>query len=74
MRQFILGIVIGSAVTGTVVGAASFYDSNGNSKAPSESVQQYDYFRQRQQWLDLQHMREQMDRQKLDRKLGKRPC
>ena len=74
MKQFILGALFGSMITGTVVGAGSFYDSKGNVKAPSGSVQQFDYFRQRQQWLDINHMREQMDREALDRRLGKNPC
>jgi hypothetical protein len=74
MQQFVLGMLVGSLVTGTVVGAGTFYDSKGNAKAPAGSVQQFDYFRQRQQWLDLQHMRKQMDQQELDRKLGKKPC
>ena len=42
MHQFVLGMLLGSVVTGTVVGARTFYDSNGNVKAPSGSVQQYD--------------------------------
>jgi hypothetical protein len=74
MRQFVLGILVGSLVTGTVVGAGSFYDSKGQLNAPRGSQQQFDYFRQRQQWLDLQHMRQQMDQQEYDRKLGKKPC
>jgi len=74
MKQFILGALFGSLLTGTVVGAGSFYDSKGQPAAPRGSVQQFDYFRQRQQQLDINHMREQMDRQALDRKLGKNPC
>jgi hypothetical protein len=74
MKQFILGILVGSLVTGTVVGAGTFYDSKGNVQAPRGSVQQYDYFRQRQQQLDIQHMRDQMDREALERKLGQHPC
>lgn len=74
MKQFILGILVGSLVTGTVVGAGTFYDSKGNVKAPSGSVQQYDYFRQRQMFLDMSNMRKQMEQQELDRKLGKHPC
>jgi len=74
MQQFILGILVGSLVTGTVVGAGSFYDSKGQPSAPRGSVQQFDYFRQRQQQLDIQHMRDQMDRQELDQKMGKKPC
>lgn len=74
MRLFVLGMLVGSVVTGTVVGAGTFYDSKGNVKAPRGSVQQYDYFRQRQQQLDIKHMREQQDRQALERRLGKHPC
>jgi hypothetical protein len=74
MQQFVLGILVGSLVTGSIVGAGTFYDSKGNANAPAGSVQQFDYFRQRQQWLDLDHMRKQMDQQELDRKLGKNPC
>ena len=74
MRHFILGIVVGSLVTGTVVGAGTFYDSKGNVKAPSGSQQQFDYFRQRQMFLDIGNMRKQMEQQELDRRLGKKPC
>ena len=74
MRQFVLGILVGSLVTGTVVGAGTLYDSKGNVNAPRGSVQQFDYYRQRQQWSDIQDMRKQMDQQELDHKLGKKPC
>ena len=74
MKQFALGIVLGSLVTGTVVGAGNLYDSKGNVKAPSGSQQQFDYFRQRQQQIDISNMRKQMEQGELDRKLGKIPC
>ena len=74
MKQFVLGILFGSVVTGTVVGAGSLYDSKGNVKAPSGSQQQFDYFRQRQQQIDIGNMRKQMEQHELDRKLGKSPC
>lgn len=74
MKQFALGIVLGSLVTGTVVGAGNLYDSKGNVKAPSGSQQQFDYFRQRQQQIDISNMRKQMEQQDLDRRLGKNPC
>jgi len=74
MRQFVFGILVGSLVTGTVVGAGTLYDSKGNVNAPRGSVQQFDYYRQRQQWSDIQDMRKQMDKQELDHKLGKKPC
>jgi len=69
-----LGIVVGSVVTGTLVGAGTFYDSKGNVRAPGGSVQQFDYFRQRQLFLDMGNMRKQMEQQELDRKLGQKPC
>jgi hypothetical protein len=74
MKQFTLGILFGSLITGTVVGAGSLYDSKGNVAAPRGSQPQFDYFRQRQQQLDIEHMRDQMDKQQLDRKLGRNPC
>ena len=74
MKHFIFGILIGSVITGTAVGAGNLYDSKGNVQAPRGSVQQYDYFRQRQQWLDVENMRKQMDKHEMDRKLGKQPC
>jgi hypothetical protein len=74
MKQFTLGILLGSLVTGTVVGAGSLYDSKGNVAAPRGSQQQFDYFRQRQQQIDISNMRKQMEQQDLDRKLGKTPC
>jgi hypothetical protein len=74
MRQFILGVLFGSVLTGTVVGAGSLYDSKGNVKAPSGSIQQFDYFRQRQMFLDIKHMREQQDQPAGERKLRKSPC
>ena len=74
MKQFILGIILGSLITGGLALAGTFYDSKGQPAAPRGSIQQFDYFRQRQQQLDIKHMREQMDREALDRKLGKNPC
>jgi len=74
MKHFIFGMLIGSAITGTAVGAGNLYDSKGNVQAPRGSTQQFDYFRQRQQQLDVQHMRNQLEKQELDRKLGKHPC
>ncbi len=62
MRQFTLGIILGSALTGTVAGAITFYDSNGQPNAPAGSIQQFDYFRQRQQWLDLNALRRNQER------------
>ena len=57
MRTFILGVLIGSLLTGSLGLAGQFYDSQGRPAAPRGSVQQFDYFRQRQQVLDLNAMR-----------------
>jgi hypothetical protein len=45
-----------------------------DSLGRSPQQQQFDYFRERQQQLDIGHMRQQLDRQETDRKLGKKPC
>jgi hypothetical protein len=62
MRTFVIGVLVGTLFTGTFVGAASnFYNSNGSPSAPSGSVQQFNYFRERQQQLDVGAMRRQME-------------
>jgi hypothetical protein len=61
MKRFMLGIVLGSLLTGTLAGAARFYDSKGQPNAPSGSVQQFDYFRQRQLFIDQSHIRNGID-------------
>jgi hypothetical protein len=72
MKQFLAGIILGSLLTGTLVGATRFYDSNGSVKAPAGSVESFDYFRQRQLFIDVGHMREQADRDRLER--ATKPC
>ncbi len=74
MTQFMVGAILGSLITGGLALAGTLYDSKGQPAAPSGSVQQFDYFRQRQQQLDIRHMREQQDREALERRLGKNPC
>ena len=69
MRQFILGCLVGVVLTATVSALAG-----KESLGRSPQQQQYDYFRQRQMWLDIGQMRQQLDRQELHRKLGKKPC
>lgn len=61
-------------VAGTVGYAGQFYNCNGKLAAPPGSVKQFDYFRQRRQQLGIKHMREQMDREALERKPGKNTC
>lgn len=72
MKQFILGLVIGSALTGTLVGAGQFYNKQGQPSAPAGSVQSFDYYRQRQQWIDIGHMRQQADQDRLNQMT--KPC
>lgn len=65
MKQFVLGIVLGSVLTGVMVEAKSLYGKDGQVQAPRGSIQQQNYFRERQLWLDVGHMRKQMDNQRL---------
>jgi gas vesicle protein len=69
MRQFILGCLVGGIVMG---GVSSLAGTDGLGRSPQQ--QQFDYFRQRQQQLDIQHMRRLMELQELDRKRNQKPC
>lgn len=59
--------MLGSVSTGSLVLAGNFYDSKGNVKAPAGSHAQFDYFRERQQQLNVSTMRGQADEERLDR-------
>jgi len=72
MRTFVFGILVGSLLTSTLTGAGQFYNSSGSPSAPSGSVQQFDYFRQRQQYLDLNAIRRNSDQQRQQQLLH--PC
>lgn len=61
MRQLILGVLLGSLLTTLGVGAADLYDRNGQVQAPRGSQQQFDYFRQRQLFLDVQKQRQNQE-------------
>ena len=74
MKQFILGTILGSLVTGGIALAGTFYDSKGQPAAPRGSVQQFDYFRQRQLFIDQAATRraaEEMARQQRINLCGK---
>lgn len=71
MKQFMLGVVVGAMVMGTAVGALT-YDRNGKPNAPSGSIEQFNYFRERQQQLDIGAMRRQADQDRLNRMTN--PC
>jgi hypothetical protein len=65
MKNLMLGVVLGSLLTGTLAWSGSFYNSDGSLDAPTGSQKSFDYFRGRQQQLDIQHMRQQADRERL---------
>lgn len=72
MKHFTVGIILGSLLTGTLAGAARFYDSKGQPSAPAGSIQQFDYFRQRQLFLDAAAMRRNQEEQMRHDRLN--PC
>ena len=65
MSQFIGGVMVGALLTGSLGLAANFYDNNGKPSSPYGSVQSYDYFRQRQLYLDTNAMRNVLEDQRL---------
>jgi hypothetical protein len=71
MKQFIVGMLVGSALTASIGLAGNFYDSSGKPSAPYGSVQSYDYFRARQQFLDLNAMRRNSDAARAEDPCGK---
>lgn len=73
MRNLILGTILGSLFTGTIVGAVGFYDQHGQPNAPAGSIQQFDYFRQRQLFLDANHLRRNQEEQMRQERL-RNPC
>lgn len=72
MNQFMLGVVLGSCLTGGLGVAGGLYDRQGNPSGPAGSIQQFDYFRGRQQQLDVQAMRRQLEQARANR--GGIPC
>ena len=69
MRQFMLGCLVGGVL---MAGVSALAEKDSLGRSPQQ--QKFDYFRERQQQLDIGHMRQQMDRQESDRKLGRKPC
>jgi len=58
MNQFILGVLVGSVLTASLgMAGSNLYNKDGALRAPRGSQQQYDYFRQRQQFLDIGALR-----------------
>jgi hypothetical protein len=68
MMQFIAGVIVGSILTAAVVPAANDF----LFRSPQQ--QKYDYFRERQQQLDVENIRKNQDAERL-RNLGRtNPC
>jgi hypothetical protein len=72
MRNFIFGFILASLLTGSLGLAGSFYDSTGQPNAPTGSIQQFDYFRQRQFFLDQGALRKNSEEMLRQQKLN--PC
>ena len=69
MRQFMLGCLVGGVL---MAGVSALAEKDILGRSPQQ--QKFDYFRERQQQLDIGHMRQQLDRQEFDRKFGRKPC
>jgi hypothetical protein len=72
MKHFLLGVLTGSLLTGTLGLAGTFYDSKGQPNGPAGSIQQFDYFRQRQLFLDANNLRRNQEEQMRQQRLN--PC
>jgi hypothetical protein len=72
MDNFIAGLFLGSLLTAAVAGAGTFYNKEGQPNAPTGSVQQFDYFRQRQLFLDAGAIRRNQEEQMRNDRMN--PC
>ena len=72
MYNFIAGVILGSVLTASLGVAGQFYNKQGEPSAPAGSIQQFDYFRQRQFYLDQSAIRRQIDNDRLQQLL--KPC
>jgi hypothetical protein len=72
MKQLMLGILIGVTLSALGATAGTFYDSSGAPSAPHGSVQQFDYFRERQAQLDIGAIRRGQEQDRIDSLT--RPC
>ena len=72
MRNFLCGRIVGLTLAGTFGYAGTFYGKDGSVKAPAGSQQSFDHFRQRQQFLRIQHLRQQADEDRLNQMT--KPC
>lgn len=77
MTHFALGIIVGSLLTASLgLAAGTLYNPSGQPSAPAGSVQQFDYFRQRQLFLDAGAMRrmQEDDHRRAERERLSKPC
>jgi hypothetical protein len=75
MNKFMLGIIIGSLLTGGLgMAGTTLYNSSGQLKAPAGSPQMSDYFRQRQSFLDIAAMRAAAEKAGGSAAYSTRPC
>jgi hypothetical protein len=65
MKNLVFGILLGSCLTTGLGLAQNYYDSNGALSAPRGSQQQYDYYRQRELYTDMNAVRRENDRMRL---------
>lgn len=72
MKQFLLGATLGASLMAIGAQAGNLYDRQGNPAGPPGSIQSFDYYRQRQQTIDVGAMRRQMEQDRLNRTV--RPC
>lgn len=61
MGNFVGGVLVGVVLSASLGLASGLYDRQGNPTGPRGSVQQFDYFRQRQLQLDVGALRRQAE-------------
>ena len=75
MLNLIVGFLLGSVLT-TAVGIAAGKDSDPLGIGRDEQQRKYDYYRQRQQYLDIEQLRRNSDQERMERerKHANKPC
>ena len=61
MKPLIIGIILGATFTAGVGLADNFYNQHGVPSSPHGSIQSFDYFRQRQFYLDTGNIKKNTD-------------
>jgi len=74
MKQFILGVILGSALTAMAgAWAGTFYNDKGAPASPRGSVEQFDYFRACGLALDIGRIERGQQQERFER-LTTKPC